>query len=53
MGRWAVAQVLDRLSGNGHPPPETVLLPVRLEIRGSTGPAHLDRSRPTMTAARR
>jgi LacI family transcriptional regulator len=53
MGRWAVAQLLDRLSGDGHPPPETVLLPVRLEIRGSTGPARVDRATRAMTSAAR
>lgn len=39
MGRWAVAQLLDRLNGGdgvGHI--ETVTLPVHLEVRGSTAP---------------
>jgi LacI family transcriptional regulator len=35
MGRWAVAQLLDRLRG-GPPTTETVMLPVHLEIRSST-----------------
>jgi LacI family transcriptional regulator len=39
MARWAVAQLLDQLAGGARPTLETVRLPVRLEIRASTGPA--------------
>jgi len=38
MGRWAVAQLLDRVRG-GPATIETVTLPVHLEVRASTGPA--------------
>jgi LacI family transcriptional regulator len=46
MGYWAVARLAERLrprasgdgSGAGHGSAPTVMLPVRLEVRGSTGP---------------
>jgi LacI family transcriptional regulator, galactose operon repressor len=38
MGRWAVAELLNRLRG-GSAATETVTLPVHLEIRSSTAPA--------------
>ena len=37
MGRWAVARLLDRLDGRPAVP-ETVVLPVHLEVRASTAP---------------
>ena len=38
MGRWAVGRLLDRLDGRPAPA-ETLVLPVRLVVRASTGPA--------------